>query len=72
MDCEMPIMNGYEATFILKTRMRAEQMKKIPIYALTANNDETDRKTALNSGMDGILFKPLNVRELSQVLYKYS
>ncbi len=65
MDCRMPKMDGYEAT---KRIRRMDDIKDIPIVALTAHATEGDRKHALNAGMDAYLAKPITSRKLATML----
>ncbi len=69
MDCQMPVMDGYEAS--RKIREFKNSKRSIPIVALTANVLEGDREKALQSGMDDYLSKPLKVDELKRVLAIY-
>ena len=67
MDIQMPNMDGYEAT----RRIRAlEDHKKagVTIIAMTANAFESDRKNALEAGMNGHMAKPIDVKELLHVV----
>ncbi len=65
MDIQMPVMDGYTAT----RKIRADQnFKDLPILAMTANVAIEDRKKALESGMNKHIAKPINSRELFQVL----
>ncbi|MBD5778875.1 response regulator [Pelagicoccus sp. NFK12] len=66
MDCQMPVMDGYEAS--RRIREFPSEKREIPIVALTANALEGDRERALESGMDDYLSKPLKVDELKRVL----
>jgi len=68
MDCQMPIMDGYEATTILKEMMEKNEIKKTPIIALTANTGQRDMERCYESGMDDFLSKPLSKSELSEIL----
>jgi len=69
MDCQMPVMDGYEATRILKNMMTENEVHRCPIIALTANNhDEDHEKLCKEVGMDGYVAKPLQINELETVL----
>lgn len=63
MDCQMPEMNGLEATSIIRNSHSSEQL---PIVALSANVFASDREACLDAGMDDFLFKPLHIEELDQ------
>jgi signal transduction histidine kinase/ABC-type amino acid transport substrate-binding protein/ActR/RegA family two-component response regulator len=67
MDIQMPHMNGYEATKIIRTTLEAGR-NDIPIIAMTANAFEEDKRQAIKCGMNGHLGKPVNVRELMKEL----
>jgi PAS domain S-box-containing protein len=72
MDCQMPIMDGFEATHIIRKReQRSDSKKHIPIIAMTANAVEGDREYCLESGMDDYVSKPINVDILADVLKKW-
>ncbi|MEY4488011.1 MAG: Signal transduction histidine-protein kinase BarA, partial [Verrucomicrobiota bacterium] len=66
MDVQMPVMNGYEATRLI--RALAPPIRQPWIIALTANALEGDRVTALAQGMDDYLSKPLRLPDLERVL----
>ncbi len=70
MDCQMPIMDGFECTRRLIKMMRSQELPKIPIYALTANDTEDDKKKCLACGMDGVISKPLKEEDLTRFLGK--
>jgi CheY-like chemotaxis protein len=58
MDCQMPVLDGYEATKLI--RQLPAPMSRIPIIAITANAHESDRKLCLDCGMDDYLKKPVD------------
>ena len=70
MDCQMPIMDGFEATRILVRMMKNNEVKRVPIIALTANNSEDDIKRCLDCGMVGHLAKPLFIEDLKNSISK--
>ena len=68
MDCQMPIMDGYQATqYIRNVLKRAD----LPIVALTANILKSDEVKALKAGMNSVLHKPIDVGELNSVLSRH-
>lgn len=69
MDIQMPYMNGYKATSIIRGSMR-EGFKEIPIVAMTANAFEEDRKKALECGMNAHVAKPMDIDVLLKTLEK--
>ena len=71
MDCQMPVMDGYETTKALKDLMREKRIPEIPIVALTANDSEIDRQLCTEIGMCDYLSKPLKESVLKRILYKY-
>jgi CheY-like chemotaxis protein len=66
MDCQMPVMDGYEAT--VEIRKREEGRKRTPIVALTAHAVESNRKRCLEIGMDDFVTKPVTTDQLRRVL----
>ena len=69
MDCQMPEMDGFEATGAIRAAERAradgrEAAPRIPIVALTANAIEGDRERCLDAGMDEYLTKPIDLERL--------
>ena len=70
MDCQMPEMDGFEATMKIR-EMEAKTGRHIPIIALTANAFEEDRRRCLACGMDAYLAKPLRREQLIAVLKQY-
>jgi len=65
MDCQMPVLDGYEAT--RRWRLR-EKGRRTPIVAMTANALEGDRERCLACGMDGFVAKPFRAEDLRRTL----
>jgi signal transduction histidine kinase/CheY-like chemotaxis protein len=72
MDCQMPEMDGFEATWRIRTDPNFASKSKIPIIALTANAQAGDRDRCLAAGMSDYLTKPLNPRELADTVSRWS
>jgi len=71
MDCQMPEMDGYEATGVIRVRERQSidrGGRRVPIIALTANAMATDRDRCLAAGMDEYLAKPVRPDRLASLL----
>jgi len=60
MDCQMPIMDGYEATRFIRHDKTQIKHKDLPIVAMTANAMKGDREKCLAAGMDGYIPKPIS------------
>lgn len=67
MDVQMPVMNGYEATKQIRSCDHTEAMT-IPIVAMTANTFAEDVRNALDSGMDGHLAKPIDMKAMRELV----
>jgi CheY-like chemotaxis protein/HPt (histidine-containing phosphotransfer) domain-containing protein/anti-sigma regulatory factor (Ser/Thr protein kinase) len=70
MDCQMPVMDGYEATAAIRTLPDARG-KGLPIIALTANAMQGDEPRCLQVGMDAFLAKPYTLATLRAVLVRW-
>ncbi|HWI11161.1 MAG TPA: response regulator, partial [Burkholderiaceae bacterium] len=68
MDCQMPVMDGYEATRELRSH---PQWRDLPIIAMTANAMVGDREKVLAAGMNDHVAKPINVAEMFATLARW-
>ena len=68
MDIQMPVMDGYEATGLLRKLPGGDKLK---IIAFSANAFEEDREKSLKAGMDGHITKPLKINDLLSALNKF-
>jgi signal transduction histidine kinase/FixJ family two-component response regulator len=71
MDCQMPEMDGFEATRRIRDRSSAVLDHEVPIVAMTANAFPEDRVRAIGSGMNDFLSKPVDQATLSAVIEKW-
>jgi len=70
MDCQMPVMNGYEAT----TQIRETEIgtdNHIAIIAMTGNSMKGDREKCLDYGMDDYISKPIRIDDFKAIIEKW-
>lgn len=67
MDVHMPVIDGCEATKIIRG-LKTKELAEIPIIAMTANAFPEDKKRAFNSGVNAYLIKPVRINDLVKVL----
>lgn len=71
MDCQMPVMDGFDATSRIRQR-EYELDTRIPVIALTANAMSKDRQRCIDSGMDDYVSKPFMPEELVRVINQWA
>ncbi len=67
MDCQMPVMDGYEATRHIR-ELSSVSLRNTPVIAMTANVMQGDREKCLDAGMNDYMSKPINVEVLEHTL----
>ena|GEM_PF-3186390 len=71
MDCQMPEMDGFEATSVIRSPTSNVLNHTVTIVAMTANAMKGDREHCISSGMDDYIAKPVNKEELAMILEKW-
>ncbi len=71
MDCQMPEMDGFEATAAIRTLQEEGQIDAVPIVALTANAMKGDKEACLKAGMDDYISKPVKRKVLQTTLARW-
>jgi CheY-like chemotaxis protein len=71
MDCQMPGMDGLEATALRRALERARALPRLPILAVTADAVAGDRERCLACGMDDYLAKPFDLNDLGRLIGRY-
>jgi CheY-like chemotaxis protein len=72
MDCQMPVLDGYEATKQIRQWEQQQGKPRLPIIALTAGAYEEDRQDCLAAGMDDFLAKPIDLNQLTALLKRWA
>lgn len=71
MDCQMPVMDGYETSRRIRDPESRVRDRAVPIVALTANAMVGDREVCMDAGMDDYIVKPINRNQLYQALNRW-
>ncbi len=71
MDCQMPIMDGFEATRQVREHEKKNNLTHIPIIALTANAMKGDKERCIQAGMDDYLSKPVRQKNFAEMIRKW-
>ena len=71
MDCQMPEMDGYEATRFIRLNEIQKKRRRVPVIALTANAMQGDAENCISAGMDDYLSKPAKKARLVELLGKW-
>jgi len=71
MDCQMPVMDGYEATREIRKPESEVLDHNVPVIALTAHAMKSDREKCMQAGMNDYISKPVKPQELSDMLEKW-
>lgn len=71
MDCQMPVMDGYEATERVRQWEQANARPRLPIIALTAGAFSEDRDRCVKAGMDDFLTKPVSLADLDAMIERW-
>ena len=72
MDCQMPVMDGFEASEKINEMIKSGQIEYVPIIALTANAMKGDKERCLSFGMQDYITKPLRIKNLRDALLKWA
>jgi CheY-like chemotaxis protein len=71
MDCQMPVMDGYEATRQIRNPRTPVLKHTIPIVAMTANALVGDREKVLDAGMNDFVTKPVSMQKMREALERW-
>ncbi len=70
MDCQMPNVDGFEATRLIR-RAEKRGARHVPVIAMTANAFKEDRDACLAAGMDDYLSKPVRLKSIAEMIHKW-
>ena len=71
MDCDMPVMDGYESTRAIRQHESQHEISPVPIIALTAHALYEHRELARDAGMNARMHKPINLTLLANILHEH-
>ncbi len=71
MDLQMPVMDGFEAVQVIRKRESAQRIKPVPIVAMTAHTQASDKEKCLKVGMNDYVTKPFSQEELEAVVARW-
>ncbi|MDA3832291.1 MAG: response regulator [Spirochaetales bacterium] len=71
MDCQMPVMDGYRTTVLIRKHERSHSQVQTPVVAMTAHVQKADEQACYQAGMNGYLAKPVELNDLCRILEKY-
>jgi CheY-like chemotaxis protein len=72
MDCQMPVLDGYEATRKIRAMEVSDTNRRVPIIAMTASAIEEERRRCLEAGMDDFISKPFRAKDLKEKIDKWA
>jgi len=71
MDCQMPVMDGHEATRLIRADEQARGLPRLPIVAFTAHAMRGDREFCIAVGMDDYISKPFEIATMQSILQQW-
>ena len=71
MDCQMPEMDGFETTRMIREKEKSKNLLPVPVIAMTANAMQGDRELCMRAGMNDYLSKPISPEKLHGALVKW-
>lgn len=72
MDCQMPVMDGFEATKLLREIEKKDNLTPLIIIALTANTMKGDKEKCIEAGMNDYLGKPVRQKDFAEMIKKWT